>query len=651
MQDITQLLRTRKNNAKRVIRNTIEAPEDQRLLLNVLDNAFSDIVRGSTIFLSDKNEDAIVLNQESMVVVSDTLTEIINNFFAIENYHDYRYRLDKNRIDSSKAVGNESSMEQFKGGPDMAAPAAVPEASSAGGDVINVLSQQLPMLTQLFDKLHDALDNLGNLQSSSSGVDADLPTPGRRGSKPGAKPRLPMKTPKGPIPKSPYTLGGITGTLAIGYLGYKALTGGFGKGGPAEQGLDGASPGAPGGVLGPGQYAPVGDLSKVTGDWKNDKEFLSAVDGLAGKYNVDANDLLGLMYNESAGTMSPTVRGKNGATGLFQFMPQYFNTDAISKMTRAQQVAVADEKIFGASKMPRGANAGQIYAAVYLPSIARNQGWQGILSRKGHEYYDKNKGLDVDQNGVIDYNDLAKKISGHRVRMGLGPSPSLTNTQGYGGMLVNQPGLVNNQGWTNPLGDTKSVTVSGGQYGASRDYGAHQGRDLAAPAGTPVRAVLDGRIEQSGYSGSNGGMRVSVLHDAKTGLLTKYMHLAPEGMPALGRQIKRGDIIGYIGKTGLKTTGRGSGDHLHFEVQVGGRNVNPEPYIRGTTGQAVSTASTTRPTSGRGTPLEKYTADQQKMQAGQWAGFPYAAPAKSPGSSSGKSNANPAQQYRKHFGT
>lgn len=607
MEDITKRLRGKKNNAKRLVTNTFDNPSDRGFLIKVLDNAFADIVTGSVVLLSKKSEMGDILDKQSISSMSESLTDILDNFYQVENYLDFRKNLETNKIKAARQNSIESSMESFQ------SPVAPMDAlSQSAGRNINdlgaVFQQYLPELTAKFDELTTALENF----SPDGGGELDIDLGG--GGKPGSRrpPRMPGRIPKGAIPRSPFTLGGVArggvaaaaavGVGALGYLGYQAVTGGF-SGGSAT----------PGQTLGPGQYAPVGDLSKVAGDWKNDKEFIGAVGGLASKYNVDANDLLGLMYNESAGTMSPTVRGKNGATGLFQFMPQYFNTDAISKMTRAQQVALADEKIFAASKMPRGANAGQIYAAVFLPSIARNQGWTGVLSRSGDKYYSSNPSLDaIPKDGVIDYNDLAKVISGHRVKMGLGPSPSLT------GGMAGEPGVVNKQGMVGPLGALTNLGFN--NYGQFRQYynggkGAkHPGIDIPMPSGTPVHAVKAGTVILAGVVPGYGNV---IYIDHKDGMQTRYAHLSSMAV-SKNEDVGAGEIIGGVGNTG-RVMGK-TGNHLHFEVRLGQsgninnadtRSVNPAPYMEGTgAAPALNNASTNRPTPTNKTGGNQYQAAQ-----------------------------------------
>jgi murein DD-endopeptidase MepM/ murein hydrolase activator NlpD len=99
-------------------------------------------------------------------------------------------------------------------------------------------------------------------------------------------------------------------------------------------------------------------------------------------------------------------------------------------------------------------------------------------------------------------------------------------------------------------------------------YRPHHGLDYAAPLGSPVSAVGDGTVVFSGYRGEYGKL---IILRHPNGWKTYYGHLS-----RIARSIKRrksihqGDIIGYVGATGLAT-----GPHLHFEMRIHNRPVNP----------------------------------------------------------------------------
>ncbi len=101
-----------------------------------------------------------------------------------------------------------------------------------------------------------------------------------------------------------------------------------------------------------------------------------------------------------------------------------------------------------------------------------------------------------------------------------------------------------------------------------RDF--HQGLDLVAPLGTRIVAPADGIVTRVGPS---GGFGISVFISHGYGIITRYGHLAGYNV-RVGQRVKRGDVIGTVG-----TTGRSTGPHLHYELLVHQRNVDPVKYI------------------------------------------------------------------------
>jgi murein DD-endopeptidase MepM/ murein hydrolase activator NlpD len=97
----------------------------------------------------------------------------------------------------------------------------------------------------------------------------------------------------------------------------------------------------------------------------------------------------------------------------------------------------------------------------------------------------------------------------------------------------------------------------------------HHGVDYAAPAGTPVHTVGDGRVTAVGYQKNGGGNYVKIKHNSVYS--TTYMHLSRFGKGIRqGVYVKQGDVIGYVGSTGLAT-----GPHLDFRFYRNGSAVNP----------------------------------------------------------------------------
>ncbi len=101
---------------------------------------------------------------------------------------------------------------------------------------------------------------------------------------------------------------------------------------------------------------------------------------------------------------------------------------------------------------------------------------------------------------------------------------------------------------------------------------SHNGVDLAAPTGTPIRATADGTVEMAQRNGGYG-LYVQLDHGSK--LETRYAHMSRMAVSA-GERVVKGQIIGYVGSTGNST-----GPHLHYEVRIAGAPVDPSPYMTG----------------------------------------------------------------------
>lgn len=100
---------------------------------------------------------------------------------------------------------------------------------------------------------------------------------------------------------------------------------------------------------------------------------------------------------------------------------------------------------------------------------------------------------------------------------------------------------------------------------------AHRGTDYAASTGTPVYAAGDGKVVFRGKKGWYGNL-VTIRHG--NGIETRYAHLSKFGRYGVGSRVKQGQIIGYVGATGLVT-----GPHLHYEFLVNGVHRNPRTIL------------------------------------------------------------------------
>jgi len=102
----------------------------------------------------------------------------------------------------------------------------------------------------------------------------------------------------------------------------------------------------------------------------------------------------------------------------------------------------------------------------------------------------------------------------------------------------------------------------------------HPGIDLAAPYGTPVYATADGTVLRAGWNSGGYGNLVEIDHGR--GIVTRYGHMS-KVIVSEGQHITRGQQVGYVG-----STGRSTGNHLHYEVRIDNSPVNPIPFMRST---------------------------------------------------------------------
>jgi hypothetical protein len=132
------------------------------------------------------------------------------------------------------------------------------------------------------------------------------------------------------------------------------------------------------------------------------------------------------------------------------------------------------------------------------------------------------------------------------------------NADGVGGEGSSALGRPVNGRMTSPFGERFHPILGYMRF--------HKGVDLAAAAGTPIVAAADGRVLSAGWAGGYG-RAVTIAHAG--GIETRYGHMSRLAAYA-GELVHRGEVIGYVGSSGLST-----GPHLHFEVTRNGQAVDP----------------------------------------------------------------------------
>lgn len=129
-----------------------------------------------------------------------------------------------------------------------------------------------------------------------------------------------------------------------------------------------------------------------------------------------------------------------------------------------------------------------------------------------------------------------------------------------------------NATWLTPVSDYYISSAFGMRTHPVYGYALmHNGIDMACPQGTPIYATRAGTVTRAAYQAGGAGYYVSLDHGDGFGSI--YMHMTHYVVSA-GQSVKQGQLIGYVGSTGVST-----GPHLHFGVSYAGTYVNPMAYI------------------------------------------------------------------------
>ena len=131
-------------------------------------------------------------------------------------------------------------------------------------------------------------------------------------------------------------------------------------------------------------------------------------------------------------------------------------------------------------------------------------------------------------------------------------------------LLASTPAIMPVQGYPSGNFGYRKDPFSG-----ERDF--HPGIDISAPRGNKVTATADGLVS---FAGRKVGYGKLVKIEHKFGISTRYGHLGSVSVKS-GQQIRKGDIIGYVG-----STGRATGPHLHYEVRLNRQPLNPLRFFR-----------------------------------------------------------------------
>ncbi len=139
----------------------------------------------------------------------------------------------------------------------------------------------------------------------------------------------------------------------------------------------------------------------------------------------------------------------------------------------------------------------------------------------------------------------------------------LEHMEGQATRLVHTPSIAPSTGWI-----TSSFGYRTSPFTGNREL--HRGIDIAGRIGTPIVATADGAVR---LAGRKGGLGNAVILNHGYGVETIYGHLS-EVLVRAGEKVKRGQKVGLMGNTG-----RSTGPHLHYQVEVNRKPANPRNYI------------------------------------------------------------------------
>ncbi|MCX8069064.1 MAG: M23 family metallopeptidase [Thermodesulfovibrionales bacterium] len=166
---------------------------------------------------------------------------------------------------------------------------------------------------------------------------------------------------------------------------------------------------------------------------------------------------------------------------------------------------------------------------------------------------------DYDESGTVDINEIKKQIE-----------DSLERIEGLKEYIHEQKNiyLATPKGWPIKGRITSEFGTRESPHHGKMER--HQGIDISAPKGTEIYATADGIVSYSGWGKGNGNM---IMIEHGMGFRTLYAHNS-KNLVNEGQRVKRGDLIALAGATGNAT-----GSHLHYEIWLNDRPINPFKYM------------------------------------------------------------------------
>ena len=217
-----------------------------------------------------------------------------------------------------------------------------------------------------------------------------------------------------------------------------------------------------------------------------------------------------------------------------------------------------------AEKLPQGNTQGNVNALA--PNIGPLTKEEYALSKKRGGIEAPSMPLNVKFDS-LEFKDLFVQLSDIKNKSGNQAEELqglLETLQLYRLRLASTPSISPVSGWVSSLYGMRASPITGQNR-------MHQGLDIAAPLGTPIRTAANGTVARVGFADDYGNY-AEISHGH--GIISRYAH-AKSIAVHVGQVVKKGDLIGEVG-----ATGRTTGPHLHYEVVMNGRKVNPATFIR-----------------------------------------------------------------------
>lgn len=245
---------------------------------------------------------------------------------------------------------------------------------------------------------------------------------------------------------------------------------------------------------------------------------------------------------------SPKEKQLGREISQYEFQLSIMNTRLDKIQGVLQEIQERDDQVYRV-----------IFEAEPIPSAVRLAGIGGT------DYYNDLKGMRY-SDLLIEINQKLDKTSSQLYVQSKSFDEVVDLTKRKSEMLASIPAII-------PIKDGKKKIISG--FGPRfhpilKVKRFHSGIDITAPRGTPIYASGDGTIAKSSRMSGYGN---AILINHGYGYQSLYAHLSRSAVRP-GQKVKRGELIGYIGNTGLSVS-----PHLHYEIIKNGRKVNPVHYF------------------------------------------------------------------------